>query len=147
MRKLKWSDWAIHPGTTSLNRAGSSGLGQEQQKQGKGRVISLPTQPTSSWQSALTSSPHGLSVPEKELWKVILENTKTEEKIQSEFIKEIYYCKAQEHFQHTDTLRKQGRKINETNKQQNLWLIREVEAREPPLQRLSVLTWCQEAES
>lgn len=95
MRKLKWSDWASHPGTPALDQAGSGGLGQEQQNQGKGRIISFLTQPASSWQSALTSGPHDLSVPEKELWKVILENTKTQAKVQSKLIKEIYYCKAQ----------------------------------------------------
>lgn len=36
---------------------------------------------------------------------------KTEKKIQSKFIKEIYYCKAQEHSQHTDMLRKKGGKL------------------------------------
>lgn len=33
------------------------------------------------------------------------------------------------------------------NKQQNLPLIHEIEAREHSLQRLSVLTWCQEVEN
>lgn len=146
MRKLKWSDWAIHPGTPALDRAASSGLGHEQQMQGKGRVISLPPQPASSWQSALTSGPHSLSVPEKELWKIILENTKNREKIQSKFIKEIYYCKAQEHSQHTDMLRKKGGKLK------NKWTVKSATNTQSRSKRgLSSeaisLTWCREVEN